>query len=468
MGKPVLYKYLLVAASVLIVASAILISVVELNLLLFFLPPFFILIGTIFIFLLRSKHRLAELTAFFSFFSVGLFWIAVSSYFRIYLDDYSQNTQDAAFFVKMATATADTDKLAELLLLTEGSFAVYVWRGFYAFFSFLGFGKPVLVGLLLNNTLMSLSCVFGIKTIHSVFGRDDYKSQMFLLLFCSCGIFWLFSSVHVRDSFVVFFVAILFFLSVKQMVNNTLKNKLLFFVSIVLLTLFFPFLRTEFYFIPAFFLLCTFLPSFVLQYKKFVKYLPFLLFLVALIVIASTLNFSGLNLLEVLSKGQKGYLEEIEETASAGSLGVKLVINQPFIIRMIAGSLYLQLYPIPFWYGFRTDTIYDFFKSIDLFFIWGVLPTIYIVFKRFRQRILVEKKVLLFSFLSYLFMVFAIAMTSLETRHLACFFIPLIFVASTVDFRIQENLVSYKKILFGIVVVISGIHLLWAVFKFVL
>jgi hypothetical protein len=460
------FKNILIGSFFLFFISLIMITVVENKIVVFSFTIFVLLFSCLLLFLSGVRKK-SELSSFITFFSVGLFWIAVSSFFRIYLFDYSQNTSDAYFFYQKSIDFKSKESINELIILTEGSLAVYFWRLIYSLTSFFGFASTPFYGIIFNNLILSFTAIIGVKISNIIFNNDMERAKRFILYFCSCGIFWLAASVHMRDAFIIFLTTILFYFAIKQINNNTTKNKLVFFGIVIFFTVLFPFLRTEFYFIPAFIFFCTFLPSLFLQRHKFIRYIPFLLLFIFLIVVISNLGLFDFNLLEVLNRGKRGYQEEIDVTANAGSLGVKLVIDQHPLVRLLIGSLYLQIYPIPFWYGFKTDTIYDFFKSINLFFLWGILASIYVCLKEISFYTLEVKKYLFFSLFIYLLMVFAISMSSLETRHLGCFFVPIIIIACAPDYTKKINVKRFKIAIFNILLFILLVHVSWGILKLI-
>lgn len=460
------FKNIIIGSLFLFFISLILVTTIEKKVGVFFFPIIILLFTFPLLYLVGVKKK-SEFTSFIFFFSVGLFWIAVSSFFRIYLFDYSQNTSDAYFFYQRATDLKSKESINELILLTEGSLAVYSWRLIYGLTSYFGFESTPFYGILFNNLILSFTAVVGVKTSNIIFNNDTGRAKRFIIYFCSCGIFWLAASVHMRDAFIIFLTTVLFYFAVKQMQKNTTKNKLIFFGITIFFTILFPFLRTEFYFIPAFIVFCTFLPSLLLQRKKFIIYIPFIILFVFIIIIISNLGLFDFNLIEVLNRGKLGYQEEIDATANAGSLGVKLVIDQHPLVRLLVGSVYLQIYPIPFWYGFKTDTIYDFYKSINLFFLWGILASIYVSLKEVSIYTLTIKKILFFSLFIYLLMVFAISMSSLETRHLGCFFVPLIIIACAPDYTTKVNIKRFKVAVISILSFILLIHISWGVLKLI-
>ena len=64
-------------------------------------------------------------------------------------------------------------------------------------------------------------------------------------------------------------------------------------------------------------------------------------------------------------------------------------------------------------------------------------------------------------------MVFAISMSSLETRHLGCFFVPLIVIACAPDYTKKVNIKRFKVAVISILSFILLVHISWGVLKLI-
>lgn len=459
------FKNLWIAGIFFFIIGIISISIFEQDISIFFLPYFILLISAVIFFVLKIRSK-AALSGFFLYFSINLFWVGISVLFRNYFGDYSQNNTDAFFFYQMSTKSAVDNRLSELVLTSEGAFAIYTWVYVYKFFTLFGFTQTPTIGILFNSWLLSIGCVVSVKIVNFIY-NDERISKKFIILYSFCAIYWLFGSVHVRDSFVVLLTIIQLYFTIYYLKYRTTFSYISLLLISILCTFIFPFLRTEFYFIPMLFVAgATFIPLFLRTKNK--NTILLVSFLAVLISIGFVLFISGYAdiIFEVLERGQKGYLDEVAETASSSSLGVKLIINQPLLLRLILGSVYLHLYPIPFWYGFKTDTIYDLFKSLNLFFLWGIIPLVYIGICNARRYEQVLKEITFFCIAIYLTLVLAIAGTSLETRHLSVFFVPLLIIAVKPDLKESLTKRQYKKILARLLSVIVFIHLAWIILKY--
>jgi hypothetical protein len=399
--------------------------------------------------------------SFYIFLAVEKKYFTISTFYRLYLNDFLQNTLDPNNFYKYSTISFDNISFIDILSATEGSLAIYIWRPFYNFFNYIGIGKPILIGHLVNNILVGFSGIIGLSICKYIYPNHNNIYNRFTTLFLFCSMFWQFQSIHFRDAFVLFFVTILFYFTIRYLFLNNTKNLIFLIFSVIILSFLFTFLRTEFYIIPIVYFILTYFIDTLYNKKNKLKLFfgIFLIFLVLFIYLYFSNNYNTLVNYFYLAKN--GYQEEVNNTASSSSLGQSLIINQPAYFRIILGSIYVHIFPIPFWFGFKLDTIYDLFVSLNLFYIIGITPLIYLSYTNYNNTVL--KKIKIYILLSYIFIVSAISMTSLETRHISVFYIPLIIQASTVDFTLFKN--RYLKILFILISLLFFVNLLWFIIK---
>lgn len=449
------------------ILSSISIVVIEGNIFLLLIPFLMFLIALPIAISIFSDWNYSVISLLLPY-SIGLLWISVSCYFRIYLNDNSQNEgSDAFFFYKVASANLDIS-LVQLVILSEGSLAIIIWEKIYKLLSSVGFGETQLFGLLVNNTLMALSCVISLKGISSFFDNDSKAIINYINIYSCCAIFWLFTSIHVRDSFIIFFTAILLYYCTIFVLRYDVKSFITLLLIAVALTLIFPFLRSEFIFIPFVFFASTLSPFFFLVKEKRDRNLRLIFLSVLMFILLSVfLYFSDYNPLETLVKGREGYMSEVQETSSSSSLGARLIVNSPLPIRIILGSIYLHIFPVPFWYGFKLDTIYDLFKSLNGIFVWFLFPFVFAALRMWSALSAKMKRFLFFNALIYIIGTLGIAMTSLETRHHAIFYLPLFNVAiiSILDVNRLKN--TYRRDLLVIIGFIFLVHVAWIMLKLI-
>jgi hypothetical protein len=153
------------------------------------------------------------------------------------------------------------------------------------------------------------------------------------------------------------------------------------------------------------------------------------------------------------------------DLATKDSLGTSLIIKQIFLIRLILGIVYIFVFPIPVWSGFQLETVYHLFKSFNAIFMYLLIPLIILSFRRIYQFRIFRTPAMLFCLFTVLGFALGIASTSLETRHLGAFFVPLFLVALLPDLELKEDRIAYKNLLLHFMVAIFIVHILWASLK---
>jgi hypothetical protein len=148
--------------------------------------------------------------------------------------------------------------------------------------------------------------------------------------------------------------------------------------------------------------------------------------------------------------------------AKESSLGFQYILSQPFLIRSFVGLYYINVFPIPIWHGFDGKSIYHVFKSFNAIFMCFVIPLAVIgcyEVKKYGTQL--QRLGVLFLIVVYLGFSFGVAATSLESRHLASFLMPLLIVAAVPGFDCQRKRIAYLKVFGGWMLVIGLTHLAW-------
>jgi hypothetical protein len=456
------YRNIFLVSGFLFIIGSLSISLFDFNFTYFLLPSYF-LFFTIVVLLFLRINSIESIASFFLCFSVNIFWVGISVYFRIFLLDPSQNDSDASFFYEMSIKNISDFSLSEITLFSDGAIAIYLWRYVYKFFTYLGFSNSPTIGIIFNSWLLAISCIIGVN-IAKLIKNEKKVLRRFSILFSICPLFWLFGSLHIRDSIVILLLISHLYYSMYFIFKKTTKSFFILYISTIFTTLLIPFLRSEFFFVPILFFL---LPIFIQLLVNRNRNSHFFIFSIFLLFVISIFIFNGYinSIFEVFEKSRHGYVEQISETASSTSLGVKIIINQPLLFRVFLGVIYMHIYPIPFWFGLTSGTIYDLYRTFNLFFIWAILPLVLIAIKRINIFNKIQKEALFFLISLYVILLFAISATSLETRHLAIFYICLILVASLVELNEKSIRDLYKKILYSIVLFVTMVHFGWAILK---
>jgi len=394
-------------------------------------------------------------------FMVGWVMSGVAAVYANYFGDIGQLYSDASGFYMMASGQGSGLTIDELKALSEGSLAVVLWRAVYDVFFSLGFARERFVGIMVNVTIVAFTGVISIKMARQVYGNDPYRFQRLTLLFSGCGLFWLFAAVHLRDSLVLFTVTALLYFWISFLSNPIIDLRFLrIAVFSIIGSVFLSYLRVEFTFVPFALAVAGCLSLLVSRNSDSNNWL-IILFLMLFIA----LSFNAEILIDIIARGSGNYTELSLDTSSSQSLGMALVVNQPLPVRLVVGSLYLVFFPIPFWSGFQLESVYSLFKSFNVLFFYALFP----LFALSISDLWYEKSLRMANFLFFLFVsigfIFAIALTSLETRHLGTFLVPIFLLALMPDLRDEIVQYRYKNFLLYMLSAVGIVHVVWLFIK---
>lgn len=409
----------------------------------------------------------AEQRMFSRVFSVGFLMAGVAAVYANQLQDAGQLFSDAGGFFDMAADKSASLTLIEIQIVTEGALGVVLWRAVYDFFAGLGFEKARYIGISVNVTVVALSGVIGIKFIRQIFGNDEYRFRRLTLLVAACGLFWLFAGIHMRDSVVLLAVTALAYAWLYFLAKPDLGGRLLLVVLWSLVAgAFFGFLRAEFVFVPVAMALAAVTALYLGRVERRRRLVVYgLMFLGAVTTAFLYITFAD-EILLMLDRGQTGYGELAADQHGADSLGMALIVNQPTPIRLVLGSIYLFVFPIPFWSGFQLESANTLFKSTNVIYFYFVLPLLFMALRQLkRQKSMRTPSLLFLAFLSF-GVTLAIAGTSLETRHFGAFLFPIFVLATVPDLRVPLHWQRYKIYVYIISAAVLIVHLAWIVLKF--
>jgi len=393
-------------------------------------------------------------------FSICWFWAGIAAIYAEFLNDPSQLIKDASNFYKLSIQ--DEIEPGLLSAITEGYGAVLVWQYIYKFTSTIGFDNGRYIGILVNVLLVSYTSAIGISIIRCIYGVDRFRFNQFILLFSLCGIFWLFSAILLRDAFVLFFVAILLIYWIKYLTKRNLRNFFILVVVSISHLFIFPSLRYEFFYVPFALAISAFLSFYFYNAtdKRKNKNLVFLFLLLS----ASIFIFYYGQTVDILERNHQAYIGNNDNTSS---FAIAILDWVPTIIFPLVAIGYLYIFPIPFWSGLQLESIYHLFVSFNSIFMYFTLPLLGVSVVRlikYRYERTITTLFLAFSFFGFSL---GVAVTSIEIRHLGPFLLMYILLAVTPDYKSHVNRIIYKKFLINFLFVVTAIHALWAVVKFV-
>jgi len=396
-------------------------------------------------------------------------WVAagVAAVYANQLDDTSQIIfSDAWSYYTLASNDLQLPPPLELLGMVDAAGAIYAWRAVYNLFDILGFERAPYVGIGLNVFVMALTAVLSVKAVKLIFGNDDSRLRRFTTLFAFSGIFWLFASIHLRDSMVALVLMALglawMYLSAANVTLYRLVIAIL--VSVVTASIL-AILRPEFAFAP----LATYLAASVamsLEAKaRRQRRLRILMSAIVLLVVAGLFfGNAGADLLSTVIRGRQEYQRLTQSQVATGSLGL-LIVDAPLPVRLVLGSAWLLVYPIPVWVELRELSAYHLFKALNGLFMYGVMPLVMLGVGRIITRRSLRTAPLMFVLFMAIGLTLIIAATSLESRHVGSF-LPFILVLAVVpDLTATADQGAYGALLGLMLASLVVVHVLWVVLK---
>lgn len=422
---------------------------------------------------------------------ICFFWAGVSASFLEFFGEENQDPDSTYFHELVKDRTINPIEEAADLRPEEDSFSVWrvaydtfsvsllqnagvilVWRVAYDFFKFLHLGEGRYVGITLNMALVAVSVVLGIKIVRGIFGEDASRIRRFTILCACCGIFWMFGSLHIRDSMALFCVTFLSLFWVRYLADPGRANLALVCAATAVSFVIFGLVRTEFVFVPFAMLLAAIAARLIGARKSGQKrawLYAILGILTVTFTIGALLAFPRIveSITAMLSAREQAYSEVSAKEGGTASLGNQLIINQVGPVRLLFGSTYLLISPIPFWAGITSSAAYHMFKSFNVIFMYFTLPLFVLGLLRIAKVRALRRPVNLFLVFSYLGFHMSIAYTSLELRHIGAFFILYLTVAVLPNLSEAGDSQMYRFLLTCLMGFIVPLHLTWLLYKLV-
>lgn len=423
-----------------------------------FLPVFVVLKLTA----LGGKH---EIFAFNTVFAVSWFMAGLSAIYAEKIGTFTLSSLDETLFYSLSANWGMRSIPVFELVSVEGSLAIVIWRSVYWVAATFDLDAGKYVGIHMNMLAVSLSAVLGVKTCKRIFEGDSHRLVLLVCMYSSCGLIWLFSAIHLRDAYILLCISGLVYFWSRYLQDSTKSNLSLLALSSILMFFALRYLRTEFQFIPMGLVLVGAL-SLTLGNSEHRRMNPKHLVVIFAGLGATMLMFSYFaDARELFERNLYGYRESSAQQTGHDSLGMSLVVDQPPLIRVFLGTIYLFLFPIPFWVGFQLDSVYYLFKSLNVVFFYFFVPILVLAVWVLISDRSSRRPPVLFCFFFSLVMVIGTALTSLETRHLGAILPALFVFAQTVSFSVSENRRNYSFLLLGYLLSVMGIHLFWLAYR---
>lgn len=401
-----------------------------------------------------------EQRSFGSIFALCVFAMGLSQSYAQMLFDQIQTTRDAIWFYGLSSDYYIQDSITTLRSYTDGPLPILMWNSLYAGNSWIGFENKPYIGTLFNSFLVGLSAGLTTRTAGYIYGSDTNKLKFLEILLATCGMFWLFGAIHIRDSFVLFLVTMLMYGFIRTLSFHTSHNFLVLILILIFVSTSMLYTRDE---------SVTLIPVSCMiglvcwAYNKPRTRLSglFLMGSIFFFLFSNpTLQYIA-SALDHAARIREFYLQIVLNSGDAG-LGYSLILDQPLVIRLIMGSLHMHIYPIPLW-GYFTPLYgeYHWIKGYHGFYMLAIVPfgivAIYNVSKWFVRG---ESGLSLhiYLILSTIFGLLAVAATSLETRHYGLFLPGLLILAALPDYKSPDIRAQLKFCCIAWWAMVSGIH----------
>ena len=349
----------------------------------------------------------------------------------------------------------------------EDFLPILIWNKIYNLFYSIGIPKGRYIGTSINTLFLVWTSFLGLNILRSLeFMNNKIPEKFYKLLFCTNGIFWMYGSIHLRESVITFLITILLKVWLDWIHENSYFNLIK--LGII---------NTSFYFIGDFLrggyqnIIFIFVVSFlILEVYKIItekkirlRHFIFLSILIFFFLI-NVENFSQVFLSIQERFEQYNYISNKE--ASVDSIG-KILVNQPIFIRIFLSGFFLLIMPIPFWSGQDIYfSIYQFFKSSFAIYNYFTIPLL-IIFIRDSIRNFTKISLDKLFLISLLFQIITfIGITSLDSRHYGNFSIVYIILICCVNFNSRRTREEYKYLLGYVFLLIFLLYLVYSVYKF--
>jgi hypothetical protein len=396
------------------------------------------------------------LNAFYLFFSI---YFLFSSFARLNAEIFNpesetyQNESDASTIFELSVDWDSVSK-EESRLITDTGGALTVFHLFYQVAAILNLTATPSIGITLNAVLVALGSTVGVFGAIRLFGKTPKPVRLVTFWFATSGLAFLYSGLHLRDSFLYLLNAVLFVLIIdvdcKKIDSRIALNLLLAGSLVWIMTVF----RDE-----SMFILYGYILTLVLEFAFHVdkRLRPFILisFIILMVVSVRLLSDQYADLIDATN------LVYRENQGSGAGLATKYVVNAPNWIRPFIGIPYMVLGHIPFFSGFLLDEWYYWFVSIQAVQGIVVLPSfLYCIFKWS-----VSKKFECFDpfrkiYIFYVIMGAVISLSTLSYRHFGQF-LPYLYVIAAKGCSESSSVYRWVS---GFIIVVP-ISVLWYIVK---
>ena len=377
---------------------------------------------------------------------------------------------DARWFHEIVRDTPRNVPIEELSKTVQAALAVRVWQYVYLACSVAGLDGGPWIGVLFNSLLVGLSAGTTVRIARDLFGDDVRRLRRVGALFATCGMFWLFGSLFLRDSFVLFCQTWVLWALVRMLKRPHLRSVLFAIVITGLASACMWYLRRKAVPLFALFGLVCLVCWYFRARVTLARISVVACCLLALVLLRSEVKALVATALDFASERSASQVEKSRQQARPGSLGLSLVIDRPLPIRLPAGSLVLLIRPIPIWAFVKPGASeYHLIKTYHATYSVVVVPAALVGFMVVVVRTFRDKqgvKPALFVGLYAVIGLLVVVGTSMETRHWGQFLPAIVLLAAVPDMSETSMRTLPRKTRLLWIVGILLMHVAWMVLRY--
>jgi hypothetical protein len=279
-------------------------------------------------------------------------------------------------------------------------------------------------------------------------------------------LFWLYASIHIRDAAVLLATTCLTLVWVHFLAKPGMRNGILLALATMFALAGFGLLRTELIYVPIA-MLGAGMASLAFTSSHGGKLLTALTLacVLAILVDPSLSDRWRGEAIESADVNSLGYGELSYQESQSGSLGSSLIMAQPLPARILLGSGYVLVFPIPWWSGFQQNSAYHVYKSLHVLFMYAVIPLFSLALWRVAHTRSLRSPQIAFLVLMVIGPLASVSYTSLETRHFGAFLVSLLVLSVLPDLSRKADWRSYQLLVSCFVAMIGALHIAWAAIK---
>lgn len=394
----------------------------------------------------------------------------VAQWYSVYEFKSVVSTIDAAKFYDLIYNKKLTT-IEELSHYVNSPLAVLVWKKFYQVFSVIGIDGGAWLAVCVNSAIVAFSAALAVKCAKIIFPTNPSSWKVVGTLASLSGFNIVFGALILRDSFALLFNIIIFYWILRAYTYKGVKDIILAAVFILLSSLAMLEIRESSAILSSFVVFLA-VGTWVIATKISPIKILILLTMTMIALVLYQYILSGIDVaLSAYSKGNDQYSGGAAYAAREASLGITLIVNQPFFIKIFVAPVYVYLFPIPAWGFFQWGlTPYYPMRGLQAIFALIFAPHLVLGIRQILKKIskINQRSVSeLFLVLYFVAMLLSVATTTLESRHFGQFSFALILLIASVSNNkknLKSDLNFYRKVCYSFILLI---YIAWGILRLI-